>query len=449
MLWASLVSAIRDFRTPLIAGLIWLLAAWAIATLWFNGTTINSKTGADALKAEFGPIAVAAVIGMLAYLLGSITESIPHVLVLFSYLPYYRRSPLAARLIVGLLPRKFGISNRAEKTIFNYIRRRLREFGELLEKHGLFLDVADVLPLLNDALVLMFITQIADAIGAPSNQEDFSKPKPSPQVLATRIAPVPRVLGFDHSSVEYVAVMQLTFQVYSEFDLLPSRMIGNEAELFTEVDRLRSEAEFRLATVPPLIIATSAIAVRVNILLLAAIPALVIFYLSGIRRRREAGELLADIVATGRVETVVLQRLKAVVDEKIAATRAPAEAEIVRTTIRKRLKRVSESARILKDLLMFFNQDPEGTVAFFNLFAKGKAADDKVATASEPTSSGTTLSATRKQPDKDSKSVEAFEKLIMFYDRDPEGAVALMTALKGIEKAKPAELQPEHDRSSR
>ncbi len=94
-----------------------------------------------------------------------------------------------------------------------------------------------------------------------------------------------------------------------ELDLMFTRLIGESMELHSAVDRLRAEADFRLAVLPPLLCLSVTLAVQASIFWVATFPVLFLLYKQGIWRREEAGDLLVDALALHKVEAPSLEKL--------------------------------------------------------------------------------------------------------------------------------------------
>jgi hypothetical protein len=111
-------------------------------------------------------------------------------------------------------------------------------------------------------------------------------------------------------------------QVLDEFDLATTRLIGDQPELFSAIDRPRAEAEFRFALVPPLVALTVVlVALTDNVTWIIGLAVPIALFFQGFRRRRTAGDLLADALYLGRIEAPVLDRLeKAAGDRRVSET---------------------------------------------------------------------------------------------------------------------------------
>jgi hypothetical protein len=105
--------------------------------------------------------------------------------------------------------------------------------------------------------------------------------------------------------------------VIADLDLVATRLLGNEPELFSAVDRLRSEAEFRRAIVVPM----AALAILLwlgwhEVWLLGLIPALVLLY-DGSRRDRAGRDLLVDALRLERVQAPAIEKFQRAVRDVV------------------------------------------------------------------------------------------------------------------------------------
>lgn len=86
-----------------------------------------------------------------------------------------------------------------------------------------------------------------------------------------------------------------------ELDLPAILLVGDQSELFAEVDRLRAEGELRLAVVLPLLALTVFLALNGSLWWLAMLPAMAALWIQGIRREDDAKKSTADAIRLGRV----------------------------------------------------------------------------------------------------------------------------------------------------
>jgi hypothetical protein len=111
----------------------------------------------------------------------------------------------------------------------------------------------------------------------------------------------------------------LVEKVIQDLDLVATRLIGQESDLFAAIDRLRAEAEFRLSIVVPF----GAIAILFGAqlhpfwYLMSAIP--VVLLIDGTRRERAARDLVIDALFLQRVEAPALERFQQSAEDVVGA----------------------------------------------------------------------------------------------------------------------------------
>lgn len=88
-----------------------------------------------------------------------------------------------------------------------------------------------------------------------------------------------------------------------ELDLPATLLVGDQAELFAEVDRLRAEGELRLAVVPPLIGLTFLLAFETSFWWFLLLGAIVILFRQGLERDLDSKKSIADAIRIGRVKS--------------------------------------------------------------------------------------------------------------------------------------------------
>jgi hypothetical protein len=100
--------------------------------------------------------------------------------------------------------------------------------------------------------------------------------------------------------------------------LVPFRLIGKEPELYGEYDRLRSEAEFRLAVSGPLLVLITLLASSFSLWWAFALPMPIFLLYTGVQQQRAADDVLFDAIRAGRVESPVLTALDAQMEAREA-----------------------------------------------------------------------------------------------------------------------------------
>lgn len=183
-------------------------------------------------------------------------------------------------------PPQYG--HRGDRALEELARRRSDEIGERLADLGLDLAALAAQPPSGGALAeLGALLQDANAgLGnaIPGEAED-----PDADARADLAA-------------------ALRGRVASELDLLRTRLLGNEPDLFSAIDRMRSEAELRFAVAAPLIGLILVFAVRDSFGWLVAVAGVAVLWRQARSRLQESGDMLVDSLLVGRVSAPTLER---------------------------------------------------------------------------------------------------------------------------------------------
>lgn len=280
MLLTNLLPGLRDLRAPLASGYIWLLSLWL-------GVSPNVPDKAHAtgvlkdlygLRDLFSGVGLAVGISFLAYLVGSLSEG-------------FGEWPLKILVRRSSRKREYGRSLHASS------------FSKLFVSQSLFLSGSAL-----RSLELLVRERTGNALRQLERAGVDSK-----RVLSE--------LGERNWSADELPALLVGGDpldlVLRELNLTATRLIGDQPELFAQVDRLRAESEFRIAITPPLIALVIVLTLRLSPFWLLAAPALMSLYTSGMRRRIQGGDLVADTVLAGKVEAPTLEKLKLAVQERI------------------------------------------------------------------------------------------------------------------------------------
>lgn len=104
-----------------------------------------------------------------------------------------------------------------------------------------------------------------------------------------------------------------------ELDLPATLLVGDQTELFAEVDRLRAEGELRMAVVPPLIGLLIFLVLESSFWWLSMIPIIVILFVQGVQRELDSKKSIADAIRIGRVSSSSVSKFSQWVDETLPA----------------------------------------------------------------------------------------------------------------------------------
>ncbi|HEX6153070.1 MAG TPA: hypothetical protein VFZ19_06050 [Solirubrobacterales bacterium] len=281
MILNNLLPGLREIRAPLIAGYLWLIAAWFALEPLFPDDEPSSGivASAIALHAAVPPLGVAVASTVVAFLIGSLSEA----------------------LLAGLWRREKGyggilftppIGPRGIQAMQTVALREAEHISRTLQETGVSLssalheplqsnDIPTVAGLINESRV-----QVGNATGLPST------------VIPERDA------------VMYMTVVIRT-ALEEERDLLATRLIGEESELFGSIDRLRAESNLRFEIGPPLIALTFVLLVRsCSLVWLLTLIAVAVLWRQGSVRYRESNDLLFDALFLNRVKSPTVERIR-------------------------------------------------------------------------------------------------------------------------------------------
>jgi hypothetical protein len=112
-------------------------------------------------------------------------------------------------------------------------------------------------------------------------------------------------LGDDASAWEREVRMRAdaaTSEVRSELDLPATLLVGDQEQLFSEVDRLKSEADFRFALVPPLVALAVYLAVVASAWWLVALLAPILLFVQATKREDSGRQLMVEAFYVGLIK---------------------------------------------------------------------------------------------------------------------------------------------------
>jgi hypothetical protein len=393
---ANLLPGVRELRAPLAAGYLWLLAVYLafepLVPRDIEGTLWDSL---DRLREAISPAGVAVAVSFLAYVVGSLSETLTaargrltarlggnRMRVGQGHLVGWRNGAFSTRN--GLLTIWRGRSTpqgtevyvrepavvgaKGREALRGVIGSSVEALGEKLERHDL--ELADALAYAGRGLEQERTTLIDDLrdlekrveereeylgtpVGATAGYRDddhqlrylrnqrerqaarlkahnehgqttLQQLKPLLPALeaADVLSEVFQPIRPESRSAEALAHV-LEQQVQTELPLIRTRLLGREAEFFSAVDRLRAEAEFRLALGPPLLALAGALAWRATWWAAAfTVVTAVVLALQGVERARRSSDALIDAVRIGRAQAPALERVTETI-ERLNGAEAP------------------------------------------------------------------------------------------------------------------------------
>jgi hypothetical protein len=256
---ASALPGFRDLRAPLTAGYLWLLFLWIAFKPDLAARPTNEIAGAvyDLGKAV-GPIWIGLAIGILAYLIGSVSQVL---------------SPALGGVV------KFG---------WNKTETRL---DSLREKYVW-------IPLMPVSKPVSPLTRyLDDAIEGQARYMKLNNENISSNI---------DIHSFASQLIAHLAE-QAEPKIARDVSFPATLLLAKESLLFTETDRLKAETQFRLAIVPPLVAITILVSLGSTLWwLICLVPILILLWQSQARileyRNLMYGALERGLIESDSVE---------------------------------------------------------------------------------------------------------------------------------------------------
>jgi hypothetical protein len=273
---------VRHVRAPLAAGYIWLLGvSLLVAPHMPSRTTAEGGLGTmRSLAHGLGPLEVGLIASFVAYLIGEISVSV------FAF-PIQYLAFVLARARTGTSMRKWRIQDmRAAEAGFTF--QSMKSLQTAARER--LVEAARVLGPGEDALGPLI--NLLSRWEEPADRDIFYQEHPA------------RYMQMDY------LVEQATAQTSREFDLLGTRLLASQPEVFAEFDRRRSEAEFRRAIVAPLLFVMIVLAVVWTPLTLIGLPIIGLLLHQGEQRAEAASDLLADALLLRQIEGPTLENVR-------------------------------------------------------------------------------------------------------------------------------------------
>jgi hypothetical protein len=271
---ANLLPGIRDLRTPLATGYIWLLTFWLwIPTHFKNAAPSTGVPGDIARLAHYsGRLGIGIALSFTAYLVGILSGLFNAPLTrIGSLLSFYGSGRLrqdSARL--GQDPNALALTPDI----------KFCDFGRVLPS-GMWDPYSATLEVLNARYSPLGLANLAEA--------------------ARRTRPLLEDVPKEIHDAEVEYLRFLVQEVYSMGNVL----LDGKAELFSAYDRLKAEYEFRIGITAPLVALVVTLAWRWTPLWLLAMLPLLLVLKSGSERRMDAGDLLTDAVLRRRISVIL------------------------------------------------------------------------------------------------------------------------------------------------
>jgi hypothetical protein len=248
----SVLPGLREIRAPIVAGYLWLVLAWILI-----GQDLDTRPHDGVLASfydlghEVGRLGVAVAVGVVAYLVGAVSQS------------------------VGEIIPSVAASDRSG------VRRLLRPFDFFLRP----VPRVEMRP----------IERIDRAVAEARRAVERAGPNLRPEQIT-------RLRSEAYNELDDRSDLAL-LDARSELRLPATALLSDKPELFGEVDRLRAEGELRLAVVPPLIALTIAMSVVHNWYWIVALAPIALLLREGLIRADQSRREISDAIARGYVDS--------------------------------------------------------------------------------------------------------------------------------------------------
>jgi hypothetical protein len=296
----QLLSGLRELRSPLAAGYLWLFFGWLVVDPQLAGKNLTgSLKSIDRLGTFLGRIGIAISASVLAYLLGVVTEQLANLPFRVAgrvfrparlYVKYRGQSDRRWHTVIlstWVFPRKAVA--RLAAAIPQKVNRSLHRIAEAIAENTTVRSASGV-PGNSQLLAMELLTKtLHDFL-----QQDDANPFPSRRPLG------------DLSHADYPELMYskdqlsdwLFLQVIDDLPEIPPRLLGPLPEIYGLVDRPRAEATFMLTLSVPLLATILLLSFETSFNWLLALPLPLWTYLHGVQLRRDTGALLIGLVQT-------------------------------------------------------------------------------------------------------------------------------------------------------
>ncbi|WP_157544977.1 hypothetical protein [Microtetraspora fusca] len=303
----ELLPGVREVRTPLATGYIWIFFIWLI----WGRSLPDAVTATGLLKDLYGavhalnPVAIGIAASFMAYLVGCLSTTLSDISVdrLNSYTSLEARLKRAMRRRRNSQdPDRLNGKIRAlyQKREKSPVQNRLREALHIrLEPHR--------------EAIAKHVYENTSSYRISKLRSRFRHPSRSHYL---------RNLSGDFDADFVEAIEQLIVDDYVEdlnrdLTLVPARLLGNDPELYSAYDRLQAEAQFRIAISLPISFVITALAIINHPIWLALLVLPVALFLTGMQRRSESAGILAEAILVGRVESPVFARFEKLTQESL------------------------------------------------------------------------------------------------------------------------------------
>jgi hypothetical protein len=361
---ASLLPGLRELRAPLAAGYLWLVTGWLVLRDRVD-TDSQAVQGLLDLRDVTSTAGYIAALSFIAFMLGALWEAfVASVVGAVRRLVIQRENFLGPELSLHdaseRRARGARISAEGSRLVLAICQRLYRSVEEVLQE--VYGPGTGATQLLNHYPIERERgTHVLDPVdwpllredkwGSPydewwKKEEDIGRSWGIPDLWQAldsargfrverneSIMPILEpawqpLAALKESGNEYetwvLMPRDLAQRVIRELPLTARRMVGEEKELYIELDRMKAEVDFRYTIAVPLAITGGVVSFGLQLPSLAVVgcaigaaAAAVLLIVDGLRRDRERNELLLDLIRIGKASSPTFSRLV----ERAKATR--------------------------------------------------------------------------------------------------------------------------------
>jgi hypothetical protein len=329
---ASLLPGLRDVRAPLAAGYTWLLAMFV--AFWPTVPTSMEATGVWRTLNDFADIlgrgGLVLAASALAYVVGTISQGVFGRHALGHEMRWWLRGKLRTRSRAGAVVQRVtsaGMRRHILAVDPASTRMPCTSRGTSAVRAAARARVHDLRSLLADSGVPLQALAAAAASQESDRSSDQADSRWTRLLAVSTIVdgligsahPPPRrrdIDAWEDGDLEDSLEQSIAQDAMREAELSRVGLVGAEPELFSAIDRLHAEAEFRIALAPPMLGLALALGWRAS---WWAAPTLglaaVILMIQGRDRRRQGNDAMLEALRVGRTRIPLFDEIDAAIRE--------------------------------------------------------------------------------------------------------------------------------------
>jgi hypothetical protein len=312
---------IREIRSSLASGYLWIFFLWLVFDPMLGESNFDSEPyrSAHHLGNDIGPVALGVTVTFAAYLIGTFFNEFRGFIARL-----YLRARQTASSSISVQERTEALQEARARGAITRERlierwKGLFDFNQFFDLpparsagRPLFVERAEILlrriayamAAVLSAPLLLFSLSLSVAAKTTEWTEVLIftlirwvisiRVEPyKPFVTTNGVTAIERYLQREEGSFPE-GVKPGVADVIADFPVIRTRLIHRSPDTVSEYDRLRAEADFRSAIVPPLFAILCVFAIKLSPLWGLGVPFLLILVATARTKRREAGDILAD-----------------------------------------------------------------------------------------------------------------------------------------------------------